>query len=64
MTEGVLTAIRCNPFFDARAFLFASKLFFLVIATKLRLETLPRIVFLWLANFFCVDLLCIRIETG
>ena len=33
-------------------FFFAFKLFFLVIVTKLRLETLTRDVFLWFASFF------------
>ena len=59
-----MTAISCNPFLTTERFFFASKLFFLAIVAKLRLETLPRDVFLWFASFLWADLLCIRIETG
>ena len=51
-------------FLTTERFFFVSKLFFLAIVAKLRLETLPFDVFLWLASFLWVDLLCIRIETG
>ena len=57
-----MTAVSCNPFLTTERSLFASKLFFLAIVTKLRLEVLPRDVLLWIASFLRVDLLCI--ETG
>ena len=59
-----MTAISLNHFLTTERFFFASKLFFLAIVAKLRLETLARDVFLKLASFLCADLLCIRIETG
>ena len=60
-----MTAISCKPFFDDRTFLFCFQVvFFLATVAKLRLETLPRDVFLWLASFLRVDLLRIRIENG
>ena len=43
---------------------FASKLLFLAIVTKRRLDTLPRDVFLWFQSFLWVNLLCIRNENG
>ena len=46
-----MTAISCNLFFTTEQFLFASKLFFLAIVATLRLETLPRDVFLMFASF-------------
>ena len=59
-----MTAISCNLYLTTEHFFFASTLFFLAIVAKLCTETLPRDVFLWLASFLWVDLLCIRIETG
>ena len=64
MTGGVMAAISCNPFSDNKMFLFCFHDVFLAIVTKRCLESLPRDVFLWFANFPWVDLLCIRIETG
>ena len=55
-----MTAISCNPISDDRKFFFASKLFFLAIVAKIRLETLPLDVFFWFAKFILADLLCIR----
>ena len=46
-----MTTISCNPFYDNRMFFFATKLFFFAVVTKMRLEPLPRDVFLWFANF-------------
>ena len=59
-----MTANSCNHFLTTERIFSASKLFFLAIVTTLRLETLPRDVFLWFASFLGVDLLCIRRQTG
>ena len=59
-----MSVISCNPFSDNRTFLLCFQVVFFALVTKLRLETLPRDVFLWLASFLRADLLCIRIENG
>ena len=61
---------KCNDFEESALFcghqasLSAWNLLFIEWATKLRLEILPRDVFVGFVSFFQVDLRCIRIETG